>query len=152
MANLNFREDLEISSIGENQVKTFLESKGCSFKSFNNDNKYDLKMVKNDIEVTYEVKTDFKCAPLFDTGNIFIEFECRKHPSGVAVSQADWFVTYFLYLNELWFIKTENLRKLISDNDFQIFINAGDLNSETKGYLINRKQFRRNFHVYKIQT
>jgi hypothetical protein len=106
-------------------------------------------MLKNNALVTYEVKTDFKCAPLFDTGNLFIEYECRNKPSGISISQSDWFVTYFIYFNELWFIKTDNLKDLIANNDFPIFIDAGDLNSETKGYLINKKKFINYFNVYK---
>jgi hypothetical protein len=149
MANLNFKEDLELASVGERTVKKFLEKKGCIFDSFNYDGKYDLKMLKNNALVTYEVKTDFKCAPLFDTGNLFIEYECRNKPSGISISQSDWFVTYFIYFNELWFIKTNNLKDLIANNDFPIFIDAGDLNSETKGYLINKKKFINYFNVYK---
>ena len=64
MANLNFKEDLELASVGERTVKKFLEKKGCIFDSFNYDGKYDLKMLKNNALVTYEVKTDFKCALL----------------------------------------------------------------------------------------
>jgi|APCry1669189534_1035231.scaffolds.fasta_scaffold19799_3 hypothetical protein len=152
MANLNFKKDLELSSVGELKVKEFLESKGCIYQASNNDNKFDLKMTKNNKDTTYEIKTDFKCAPLFDTGNLFIEYECRNRPSGISVTQADWFVTYFLYLDELWFIKSEDLKKLIFDNNFPVFIDAGDINSETKGYLINRKNYRNYFHVYKTQT
>lgn len=151
MANLDFRTDLMLGNTGEKQVVTFLESKGCTFKSFNNDNKYDLLMVKNGKDVTYEIKTDVKCAPLFDTGNIFIEFESRKKPSGISTTQAEWFVTYFEYLNELWFIKTNVLKTLIQNNDFPIFRDAGDIGSETHGYLIKRKQYLDNFHVCKIK-
>jgi hypothetical protein len=150
MANLNFKDDLILSQTGEIKTINFLEQKGLKYLSSNNDNKYDLMMGKDEKVFTYEVKTDFKCAPLFDTGNLFVEFECRKHPSGISVTKSDWFVTYFIYLDELWFIKSENLKKLINDNDFQIFIDAGDINSETKGYLINRKKFKKHFHVYKV--
>ena len=150
MANLNFREDLELASLGEVTVKEFLEKNGCVFKNYNDDNKYDLKMSKKNKDVTYEIKTDFKCAPLFDTGNLFVEYECRNKPSGIMVTQADWYVNYFPYFNELWFIKSHELKQLIADNDFPTFIDAGDINSETKGYLINRKKHRNHFHVYKI--
>jgi len=150
MANLNFKQDLNLSKTGEIEIKTFLEKKGLTFVSSNDDNKYDLIMRKDNKEISYEIKTDFKCAPLFDTGNIFVEFECRNHPSGISVTQSDWFVTYFIYLKELWFIKSEKLKTLISQNNFQIFIDAGDVNSETKGYLINRKDFKRFFNVYKV--
>ena len=143
MANLNFKSDLIIGEDGEAEVIKFLITKGCTYIDSNKDNKYDLKMLKNNSEVTYEIKTDVFCAPLFDTGNIFIEFESRGKSSGISVTKADWFVTYFLYLKELWFIKSNKLRQLISENDFQVFTNAGDLNSQTHGYLIKRKDFKK---------
>lgn len=150
MANLDFNKDLSLGNEGENIVKKFLIDNGCEEIENNNDNKYDLKLLKNNRQITYEIKTDFKCAPLFDTGNIFIEFECRNKASGISVTKADWFVTYFIHLNEIWFIKTTKLKKLITDNNFQIFTDAGDLNSQTKGYLINRKKFRSYFLIYKL--
>jgi hypothetical protein len=127
-----------------------LESKGGKFIDSNNDNKYDIKMIVKGNEKTYEIKTDVKCAPLFDTGNIFIEYESRGKASGIAVTQADWFVTYFKYLNEIWFIKSDDLRNLIKQNDFPVFKDAGDIGSATHGYLINRKKFKEYFHVCKI--
>jgi hypothetical protein len=150
MANLDFRKDLKLGNEGEVVVTDFLESKGHKYVDSNNDNKYDVKMITNGKETTYEIKTDVKCAPLFDTGNIFIEFESRGKASGIAVTQAKWFVTYFRYLNELWFIKSNDLRTLIENNDFQVFYDAGDVGSATHGYLINRKQFKNHFNVCKI--
>jgi hypothetical protein len=101
-------------------------------------------------EKTYEIKTDVKCAPLFDTGNIFIEYESRGKKSGISVTQAEWFVTYFKYLNEIWFIKSKELKQLIEQNDFPIFKDAGDIGSATHGYLINRRKFKEFFYVCKI--
>lgn len=151
MANLDFKKDLKLGNDGEDVVIQFLQSKGCVYDSSNNDNQYDIKMVKNNKIISYEVKTDVKCAPLFDTGNIFIEFESRNKPSGISTSKAQWFVTYFLYLNELWFIKTNKLKQLITENNFQIFYDAGDVGSATHGYLIKRKDFKKYFNVYKLQ-
>lgn len=150
MANLNFKKDLLLGNEGENVLRDFLNSKGCKPISKNDDKKYDLKMLKKGVETTYEIKTDFKCAPLFDTGNLFIEFECRGKESGIMVTEADWFVTYFKYLNEIWFIKSKKLIQLINDNNFPTFSDAGDLNSNTKGYLINRNDFKELFNVYKL--
>jgi hypothetical protein len=107
-------------------------------------------MVKDGVETTYEIKTDVKCAPLFDTGNIFIEYESRGKASGISVTEADWFVTYFKYLGEVWFIKTKNLKKLIEENNFPTFKDAGDVGSATHGYLIKRKEFKDYFYVRKI--
>lgn len=150
MANLNFKKDLLLGNEGEDVLRDFLNTKGCEPISKNDDRRYDLKMLKKGVETTYEIKTDFKCAPLFDTGNIFIEFECRGKESGIMVTEADWFVTYFKYLNEIWFIKSKKLIQLINDNNFPTFSDAGDLNSNTKGYLINRKKFKKYFNVYTI--
>lgn len=150
MANLDFKTDLKLGNDGEDVIINFLESKGCSYVDSNNDNKYDLKMVTKGKETTYEIKTDVKVAPVYDTGNIFIEYESRGKTSGISVTQADWFVTYFKYLKEIWFIKSETLKKLILENDFPIFYDAGDVGSATHGYLIKRKDFKKYFHVCKI--
>lgn len=150
MANLNFIKDLKLGNEGEEILTEYLITKGSTFVDSNKDNRYDVKMSNNNKEITYEVKTDVKCAPLFDTGNIFIEFQSRGKISGISVTQADWFVTYFLYLGELWFIKSKDLKELIKTHDFPKFYNAGDIGSETHGYLIKRKDFKQYFHVRKI--
>jgi len=150
MANLDFKTDLKLGNDGEDVIINFLESKGCSYVDSNNDNKYDLKMVTKGKETTYEIKTDVFIAPIYDTGNIFIEYESRGKSSGISVTQADWFVTYFKYLKEIWFIKSETLKQLISENEFPVFYDAGDVGSATHGYLIKRKDFKKYFHVCKI--
>ena len=150
MANLNFNQDLVLGNSGEIVIKEFLEKKGCEFINLNDDNQYDLKMKKNNNEITYEIKTDVFVAPIYDTGNIFIEYESRGKYSGISVTKADWFVTYFKYLKEIWFIKSETLKTLIQENEFPIFYDAGDVGSATHGYLIKRKDFKEYFHVYKI--
>ena len=141
---------MKLGNEGEEKVAEYLITKGSKFIDSNKDNRYDIKMLTNDKEITYEVKTDVKCAPLFDTGNIFIEFESRGKASGVSVTQADWFVTYFLYFEELWFIKSKDLKYLVKTYDFPKFYNAGDIGSNTHGYLIKRKDFKKYFHVRKI--
>ena len=150
MANLNFNQDLVLGNSGEIVIKEFLETKGCEFINLNDNNQYDLKMKKNNNEITYEIKTDVFVAPIYDTGNIFIEYESRGKNSGISVTKADWFVTYFKYLKEIWFIKSETLKTLIQENEFPIFYDAGDIGSATHGYLIKRKDFKEYFNVYKI--
>lgn len=150
MANLNFKQDLVLGNQGETIIKEFLEQKGCIFIDTNNDNKYDLKMLKNNVETTYEIKTDVLCNPSRDTGNMFVEFQCRNKPSGIETSKAEWFVTYFKFLNEIWFIKTQKLKNLISKNNFYVIKNGGDIGSNTHGYLIKREKFKEYFNVYKI--
>lgn len=152
MANLDFIKDLKLGNEGEQMVVRFLEKRGLKYHKSNNDNKYDIEMISGFGQNTlkYEVKTDVKCAPVFDTGNLFIEFSSRGKPSGIEVTEADWFVTYFQYLGEMWFIKSDMLRELIKENNFPVFKNAGDIGSETHGYLINRIEFIKHFYVYSI--
>jgi hypothetical protein len=157
MANYNFKKDINIGEAGEAIVKLDLESIGGVFISDNKDNKYDLLMdmpLRGESgykKVSYEIKTDVFCKPYLDTGNIFIEFECRGSDSGISVSEADWFVTYFQHFREIWYIKTDKLKKLIINNDFKKTELSGDLNSNTKGYLIPRYQFKKYFKVRTIK-
>lgn len=150
MAHLNFKKDLELSKQGEEEVKNFLIKHGCEFVHFNHDNKYDILMTKKNKPVTYEVKTDYIVIKLFDTGNLFVEFECRGKLSGISVTESEWYINYFYHLKELWFIKTQNLKDLIANNEIPITTEAGDINSGTKGYLINRKKYRKYFQVYNV--
>jgi hypothetical protein len=157
MANYNFKKDINIGEAGETIVKLDLESIGGVFISDNKDFKYDLLMdmplrgKSGYKKVSYEIKTDVFCKPYLDTGNIFIEFECRGSDSGISVSEADWFVTYFQHFREIWYIKTDKLKNLIINNDFKKTELSGDLNSNTKGYLIPRYQFKKYFKVRTIK-
>jgi hypothetical protein len=150
MADYNFKNDLSLGEIGEQTVIGYLINNGGKLITKNNDNKYDAIIEYNGNKITYEIKTDVFCAPNFDTGNIFIEIECRGKESGLSVTEAKWFVTYFLYLNEIWFIETDKLKKILIENDFPISEQNGDLNSNTKGYLIKRKDIKENFKIKKL--
>ncbi len=147
MANYDFKKDLIIGEDGEQVVINDLGKNGIIFKHKNNDNRYDLLMEKDNIECKYEVKTDVYCKPHYDTGNMFIEFECRGKKSGVMVTEAKWFVMYYKYLNEIWYIKTEDLLNLINNNNFRISQFSGDSGSNTKGYLIPRNSFKEKFII-----
>ena len=147
MAEYNFKNDLNLGEIGEQNVIDYLISNGGKLITKNNDNKYDTIIEYNGEQIKYEIKTDVFCEPNFDTGNIFIEVECRGKESGLSVTEAKWFVTYFLYLNEIWFIETNKLKKLLIENDFPLSEQNGDLNSNTKGYLIKRKDIQENFKI-----
>lgn len=156
MANYNFNKDIEIGEEGEMIVATDLISVGGEFISDNKNNSYDLVMNMPNRKggkkiTTYEIKTDVFCRPDMDTGNIFVEFESRGKSSGIVVSTSDWFVNYFKHFREIWYIKTDKLRELISNNEFNTTEFSGDMNSNTKGYLIPRYQFKKHFKVRRIK-
>jgi hypothetical protein len=156
MANYNFKKDIELGEEGEYSVRLDLESIGGKFIEDNKNNSHDLVMEmpirdSNDHKlVSYEIKTDVLCRPDFDTGNMFIEFESRGKDSGVVVTKAEWFVTYFKHFREIWYIKSDKLRELIAENQFKVHNDSGDLGSNTKGYLIPRYQFKEYFKIRRL--
>jgi hypothetical protein len=54
-------------------------------------------------------------------------------------------------LDELWSIPVTKLREIISNNEFPISEESGDINSHTMGYLIPREEYREHFKVIKYQ-
>ena len=78
---------------------------------------------------------------------MFIEYQSRDNPSGITVSKADWFVTYFKEFDELWYIRTEELKQLVRTNEFPEAKFSGDDGSDTRGYLIPRYQYKNKFKV-----
>jgi hypothetical protein len=167
MTDSNFLIDLEKFQLAEKKVAEFFEKE---FKtktiSLNHDNKHDFKcLYNNHRELKVEVKGDRWCYPdkivnySFgpklekgrDSGNLFIETECRGKLSGINTSKSDYYAYYYVYFKKLWLIRTSDLKKLILENDFEIKDeNVGDKGSKTKGYVIPRDEFIEHFRVYDI--
>jgi hypothetical protein len=150
MADLNFKKDIKLGEKGEMVVLNDLISSGAKLISNNKDNKFDLLVNYYDRNIKYEVKTDVYVSPGYDTGNMFVEYKCRGKDSGITVTEADWFVTYFVHFGEIWYIKTNKLRELINNNNFISGI-GGDIDSKSTGYLIPREKFRKLFIIRKCQ-
>ena len=150
MANYDFRSDLVLGNNGEDDVIKDLNSIGARLILKNNDNRFDFIMEVNNHKIKYEVKTDVYCTPIRDTGNMFVEFECRNKPSGIMVTEAKWFVTFYRYLNEIWYIETEKLKTIFDNHDIIKTNDSGDLGSNTRGWLLPRNKFKKEFIVRKI--
>ena len=147
MANYDFNKDIIEGEEGEQIVMRDLERLGCEFLRDNKDNQYDLIVkTKSGKERTFEIKTDVYCKSDWDTGNLFVEFECRGKSSGINVTKAEYFVTYYKHLKEIWYIKTKDLLKLIYQNNIEIKEFAGDAGSGTKGVLVNRYKYKEHFN------
>ena len=149
MGNLNFKLDLDkIGLQGEKHVTLELIKEGSTLLKDNDNKEYDLRMLMpNGVEMLLEVKTDVLCTPDSDTGNMFIEFECRGEESGIKVTKAEHFVYYYPFLNQMWFIKVKDLIFILNNNDFRTTTMSGDKDSNTKGYLLGREWFRKAFKV-----
>lgn len=144
----DFKKDLIKGKNGEDFIIIFMENLGFKFIHRCNDNRYDIMMGYNESSYSYEIKTDSYPR---DTGNIAIEFEGRGKPTGISVTQADFFVTYFPNLGEIWNIETNKLKKLINENNIRSTEGSGDVGSNTKLWLIKKTDYKTHFKVYKIK-
>jgi len=59
-----------------------------------------------ELDMGIEVKSD---AQHKSTGNYFLEYYCRNKASGISITKAEYF---FIYLDELYIIKTDTLRDI----------------------------------------
>jgi hypothetical protein len=110
----------------------------------NNDFKFDLQVGKTYenqlaelLQKKIEVKRDFRA---METHNIFVEYESRDKPSGIATSEADW---WCYWLSEKHFVMIEKnelkniCRKYIGTNRD---VKGGDSNT-SKGILLPIEDF-----------
>jgi len=110
--NNDFRFDLQVGQTYENQLAELLQKK-------------------------IEVKRDFKA---METGNIFVEYQSRNKPSGLATSEAHYWV---YWLSEKYFITIEKnelkilCRKYLGTNRDVL---GGD-NNTSKGILLPLIEF-----------
>jgi hypothetical protein len=115
--------------------------------NFNKDFKFDLDFgVLNGETWFHEIMTnktiEVKCDRIaIKTGNVYIEYESRGKPSGIATSQADYWVYKFDEESAIIF-KTEalknKLKKLVSLGIAKADIEGGD-NKTSKGILLSLK-------------
>lgn len=143
----DFNKDILTGEQGQQFIREFLENRGFLFIDECHTNEYDLKMSYNNKEYTYEIKTDVYKK---NTGNLVIEFESRNKPSGINVTRADFFVTYFPFLGEIWNISSNSLKMLINDIKPKVFEHSGDQNSNTKLYRLKKSEVAQYFKVYKV--
>ena len=169
-SSLNYDEDKKVGNVGEKMARQYLEQIGYTFVRESNGmdfKKWDIEMLFKSTLRTYEVKTEvyikpdrmvyssvFKKEVLLkgrETGNMFIEYHSRGNPSGIATTEADVWIHFFHHLNEVWIIKVDELRKLISENDFPKYLRAGDTGSNTMGYLLPRFEHKELFKVVQYE-
>jgi hypothetical protein len=76
--------------------------------------------------VKYEVKAD---RIAHRTGNVCIEYECRAKPSGIASSEADFYMYYVVKdkcISKLFKIPTGDIRRMIDDQAYHKTQLGGD--------------------------
>jgi hypothetical protein len=145
-----FKKDLLLGQEGEKFVINFLCEKYQAQKiSENKTYTHDVVMVFPETThplwsgvKTIEIKTDVYKR---DTGNMFVEYSSHGKLSGISVSKADVFLTYFKHINEIWAIKTKHLRRLIMNNHFYKVTSTSDAVSKNRGFLVPRVKYVEHF-------
>jgi hypothetical protein len=98
---------------------------------------YDIEIIKDNIKEYYEVKSD-KITQL--TGNIFIEYESNKKPSGISITTADYYLIFEVVYKDqynLYKIPINSLKELC--NTSKIKKNSG-YKGYSSGYLVKKER------------
>jgi hypothetical protein len=135
-----FEKDLQFGTYYEREALKLFEydkyemSKGC-FKY------YDIKLFKDDKVTFVEVKSDRMATK---TGNLCIEYECNKKPSGISVTTADVCVYFIIHERkeiekelkvEIYIIPTDKLKQISKKCKS---VKGGD-GYKSKLYLVNKE-------------
>lgn len=150
MAHYDFNKDISEGERGEQIVVKQLEKLNFEFITDNKNYKFDAIMLYKDKLISFEIKTDLLITKERETGNMFIEYECRGKDSGILTSRANMFVMYFPHKKKMWMISMRKLRELIAKNEFREISMAGDKGSNTKGFLLPRFKLVEHFKIYTI--
>ena len=143
MGNYDFEKDLVLGEQGEKMVALYLMlGHDMTFLGYNNEKK------------TFEVKTDYYVDEHNDTGNMAIEIRHKNKPSGISCTKADVFIYFFRNLaeNNIWMIKTSELKSLIKDNVSGLKRVMGGDTKETEILLIPKHKFKNSFYIDEIQV
>lgn len=113
--NSNFKYDLEVGKVAEQALADILENK------------------------TIEVKRDLKAKT---TGNVFVEFESRGKPSGIAKSEADFWC--FVLEDRYVILSAEELKKIVEPLKGTEREKRGGDNNTSKGVLLRTHELINN--------
>ena len=134
----NFKEDLEFSKQAEKYTEKKLKTKWPLARvlvGYNKDGDVEIPEIKELGEVKFDRQT-------LETGNLFIEYESRKKPSGIVTTKSDFWVYYYNPNNfeDHIYIRTKKLKEAI--NELKPKKVAGGDSWTSMGYLLNLKKLR----------
>jgi hypothetical protein len=84
---------------------------------------WDVKIVYQGETVTFEVKADRRAAV---TKNLAIEYACNGVPSGIAATEADYWVYFIDGTNKYYLIQTDVIRAAIAAQKYKCTVRGGD--------------------------
>ena len=126
-------------ALGQKYEKVLVDFLNPDSHSFNNNNEYDVLVVKDGKETKYEVKAD---RMMNRTNNICIEIECSGKPSGIQTTHAEFYAyfevgSYFLYI-----IPVSVIKEKIIERKYLRTINGGD-GYKARFHLFNQTIFQK---------
>jgi hypothetical protein len=163
-----FCKDLKSGEKYENIMIELLEESGFTFvRKSDPRNKverkeYDLVMLKDGFEFTFEVKCDLFA---YETENEVFEYNCSGTQSGIIATTSDYWITCHLLENRITMYKTNELKKLCkemiigSGKDYRL-VRGGDgakakmilVNHEKmKEYLRNRRDLNYELPIFNVE-
>lgn len=107
---------------------------------------YDLIITKGEEEIKIEVKSDRQASK---TGNLAIEYECNKKPSGITSTEADYWIYFIVHpdRDECYKIPIDDLKNLVKDCRK---VSGGD-GMRSRMYLLHRTKIQ-NYLVEKLKV
>ena len=102
---------------------------------------YDIEIIKDNINIKYEVKTD---RYTHKTNNICIECEYRGNLSGINISKSNFYAYFVINPNDkddLYIIPTNSIKEYIENKLYKNIIYGG-FNKYSKLYIFNKNIFQ----------
>lgn len=127
---MSFKKDLEFGNEYEKKALEYFKYVKYKIKE-GYFKPYDIKLK---LETGKYERIEVKCDRLASkTGNIVIEYECNKKPSGLSTTEADKWIYFIHNTNKVFIIPTDELRNIVKNCKS---VNGGD-NKLSKMYLLS---------------
>jgi hypothetical protein len=124
-------------ALGQKYEKLLVDYLNPDSHSFNNNNEYDVLIVKDGKETKYEVKAD---RMMIRTNNMCIEIECSGRPSGIQTTHAEFYAYFEVGSSIFYIIPVSIIKESIIAGKYMRTINGGD-GYRARFHLFNRKVF-----------
>lgn len=146
MSRIRFDKDVKVGEWAERKlvedlaevypfIGVLIQSRQVIFNNWNSDFDIGIPLFNSGRTLHIEVKND---SLKEHTGNVAIEFECRGKPSGIAVTKAKWWASY--YKNEFHILPVEILKDMIEKKKYKTWVYGGD-DQAAKMYLFSQTLF-----------
>ena len=132
---MGFSDDVVVGDIGERKAADLLRMHGHRLLGTNKDYRYDLMTEKDSRRYLFEVKNDVLAQK---TGNLAFEYRCRGKPSGLSITEAEWWV--HLVGDRAFFFKVTVLKDLLPSKFYSDVVQrkrgGGDPGSDSRNLVV----------------